>query len=158
MNMMIWRANFWIPFAWGLLLLLSWVGWGAAFQRVLKLNRGVPVGWALRAGWGMSAVLAVGGVLNALRLVSLGGLMPTGGDGGFGVFWLGSVSAGENAIATAAPLEALAARLVEMADAGGVGGCVWLLCQHRVPAAYVGRRCHRLHALHSENAPDRDVN
>jgi hypothetical protein len=68
---MIWRANFWEPFTLGLFLLLSWVGWGAALQRLLKLNRGVPAGWALRAGWGMSAVLALGGLLNALRLVSL---------------------------------------------------------------------------------------
>ena len=59
-----------LPFVWGLCLLLSWVGWGAALEYALKLNRGARVDWALRAGWGMAVVLALGGLMNLLQIIS----------------------------------------------------------------------------------------
>ena len=56
--------EFWIPFLWGLIILISWIGWGDLVRRVLFPNKNyVPADWALRAGWGMSATLAIGGWL-----------------------------------------------------------------------------------------------
>jgi hypothetical protein len=52
-------------FAFGLLLLGSWAGWGAAIHRLLF--RQIPADRALHAGWGLAFALVVGGVLNLSR-------------------------------------------------------------------------------------------
>jgi hypothetical protein len=53
---------------WGLLVLLAFVGWGDALAAVLFPGRGADFG--LRAIWGASAMLLVGGVLAASSLFS----------------------------------------------------------------------------------------
>jgi hypothetical protein len=52
----------------GLLLLGSWAGWGAAIHRILF--RRIPADRALHAGWGLAFALVVGGVLNLRRAIS----------------------------------------------------------------------------------------
>ena len=56
-----------IAAAWAVCLLLAFVGWGGLVERLL-LGDGVAAGWALRAVWGIAAVLALGGPLAALHL------------------------------------------------------------------------------------------
>jgi hypothetical protein len=62
------------PFAaslvWGALVLASFVGWGTLLAR--RLVPGRPVDPALRAAWGMALLVAVGGVLSMLCLISRG--------------------------------------------------------------------------------------
>src|SRR5262249_2621173 len=69
-----WIAFNWSEFAasalWGLLLLLSYVGWGALLNLLLYPQR--RLGWGLQAPLGMGLSLAVGGGLAMARLVSSG--------------------------------------------------------------------------------------
>lgn len=57
---------------WGLLVLLSWIGWGALFNRVAYGKE--RAGWALQAAWGMGIALFYGGLLCAASLASRGTL------------------------------------------------------------------------------------
>ena len=61
-------ASYAVMFGFGLLLLGSWAGWGAAIHRVLF--RRIPANRALHAGWGLAFTLVVGGVLNLMRAVT----------------------------------------------------------------------------------------
>jgi hypothetical protein len=54
--------------AWGLLVLLAFVGWGAGLNALLFRDRRADFG--LRAIWGASAMLFVGGILAAASLYS----------------------------------------------------------------------------------------
>ncbi len=56
-----------IPFAWGLAVLAAFVGWGGVVARLFGEGDRRP-DWGLAAGWGMAAMLALGG---ALALVGL---------------------------------------------------------------------------------------
>lgn len=47
---------------WGLALLASFIGWGAALLRLLRLSH--PFGWGLPAALGMALAVAIGGVLQ----------------------------------------------------------------------------------------------
>jgi len=58
-------------FVFGLLLLASWAGWGAALER-LVVGR-TTADRALHAGWGMAFAVVLGGALNLAALIS-----PTG--------------------------------------------------------------------------------
>src|ERR1700749_3756429 len=50
----------------GLLVLLSWFGWGAALFRILGIHQRLRAGWPLLAAAGMSVFLCYGGILNCL--------------------------------------------------------------------------------------------
>ena len=54
--------------AWGLLILLAFAGWGGVLDRLLFRDRSADFG--LRAVWGASVVLFVGGILAAASLFS----------------------------------------------------------------------------------------
>jgi hypothetical protein len=54
--------------AWAVCVLVAFVGWGGLVERLV--GDGAPAGWALRAVWGIAAVLVVGGPLAALHLAS----------------------------------------------------------------------------------------
>jgi hypothetical protein len=57
--------NFVLPFLWGCVVLVSWIGWG---QIITSLTGAIPKGQSdlpLLAGWGSCAMLFFGGILNA---------------------------------------------------------------------------------------------
>jgi hypothetical protein len=57
--------TFVLPFVWGCVVLMSWIGWG---QIIASLTGAIPKGQsdlALLAGWGSCAVIFFGGILNA---------------------------------------------------------------------------------------------
>jgi hypothetical protein len=60
-------------FAFGLVLLGSWAGWGALLQR-LFLER-VAASRALQAAWGLALTLAVGGLMNVAGQVTPHGIL-----------------------------------------------------------------------------------
>src|SRR5262245_50086230 len=62
------NASWGLSAAWAICLLIALVGWGGVVERLLGDD--VPAGWALRAVWGIAAVLVVGGPLAALHLAS----------------------------------------------------------------------------------------
>ena len=66
-------------FVFGLLLLGSWTGWGAAVHRLFF--RRVPVDLALQAAWGLAFALVVGGLLNLLRAATPAGIYLFSGTG-----------------------------------------------------------------------------
>jgi hypothetical protein len=55
-------------FVFGILLLASWAGWGAAVERLI-LGK-VAADRALHAGWGTAFTVLVGGVLNLSGAIS----------------------------------------------------------------------------------------
>ena len=61
--------SYWVSFAWGLALLLSFAGWGAAVARVAGVA-GEDRDWALCACWGMATVTALGGTLALFNLAN----------------------------------------------------------------------------------------
>jgi hypothetical protein len=63
------RPEFWMPFFWGLAMLVSWIGWGTLVQRIFRLRRS-PANWALRAGWGIALLLLLGGITSVLAVTS----------------------------------------------------------------------------------------
>ncbi|WP_394844303.1 hypothetical protein LZC95_45530 [Pendulispora brunnea] len=69
------RASHQLPglLLWGVLLSLSFAGWGAAIDRVGGHARAAD--WGLRAAWGMAWTIVAGGLLAALSLVSRGVLL-----------------------------------------------------------------------------------
>ncbi|MGN6367665.1 MAG: hypothetical protein ACTHN5_05345 [Phycisphaerae bacterium] len=85
--MMIFSAEYWAVFVWGVVVLASWVGWGELVRRVAGVSVG-RVGWAMKAGWGMAAVLGICGFLEwagigdqvALVIVVLAGVIVWGLD------------------------------------------------------------------------------
>ena len=71
--------------AWGLLLLVSFAGWGAALNAAVFRRKRAD--WGLRGAWGWAAVTALGGLLCALQLATRGVLVLVVGVGlvAFGV-------------------------------------------------------------------------
>ena len=55
-------------FFWSLLILFSFWGYGEILRRRIDRPEFVDLGWGLTCAWGMSVVLALGGVLMAFRL------------------------------------------------------------------------------------------
>jgi hypothetical protein len=58
---------YWLPFGWGLLVLLSFLGWGTAVERGLA---GTTADWGLRCGWGIAVTITIGGILASFSLAS----------------------------------------------------------------------------------------
>ena len=61
-------ASYSLAFGWGLLILLSFVGWGGVLNRLLFPEN--QKDWGQRAAWGLALSVVVGGVLNLLSLIS----------------------------------------------------------------------------------------
>jgi len=59
--------SYWTGFAWGLVVLVSFLGWGAAFARLAGICDD-DQDWTLCACWGIAVLLAVGGILALLGL------------------------------------------------------------------------------------------
>ena len=55
-------------FFWSLLILVSFWGYGELLRRRINRPEFADIGWGLTCAWGMSVVLALGGVLMAFRL------------------------------------------------------------------------------------------
>ena len=53
---------------WGLVLLISFIGYGKSVRRVLFPTE--RVGWAESAAWGIAFIIALGGWLNLAGIVS----------------------------------------------------------------------------------------
>lgn len=73
----LWRQTFLWQFAWGLVLIVSFIGWGtlltAALSRRKENGAWLTLGrvdWPLRAAWGMALAVVIGGVLCLFRLAS----------------------------------------------------------------------------------------
>src|SRR5579883_1453764 len=57
-----------LAFSWGLVILLSLIGWGIAVNRVLFPRDDFD--WGLQGAWGVSLCVALGGLLNLAKLTS----------------------------------------------------------------------------------------
>jgi hypothetical protein len=57
--------RFAVPLVWGLIVLISWIGWGDLAARVLFAGKRPRPDVGLRAGWGMCLTIFYGGLLNA---------------------------------------------------------------------------------------------
>ena len=68
---------YWIAFAWGLVITLTFVGWGVAAARVTGVAE-EDRDWALCASWGMAVVIALGGVLALFNLANRPALVSIG--------------------------------------------------------------------------------
>jgi hypothetical protein len=55
-------------FLWSLVIFASFIGYGETLRRALRRPEFDDLGWGLTAAWGMATVLAIGGLLMALRL------------------------------------------------------------------------------------------
>lgn len=55
-------------FFWSLLILVSFWGYGELLRRKINRPEFADIGWGLTTAWGMSVVLAIGGVLMAFHL------------------------------------------------------------------------------------------
>lgn len=60
--------NFILPALWGLVLLVSFIGYGASLRRLLFARD--EFGWANEAAWGMAFFLVLGGLLISVNAVS----------------------------------------------------------------------------------------
>ncbi len=69
--------SYWIGFAWGLAITLSFVGWGVAAARVTGVAE-EDREWALCASWGMAVVIALGGGLALFSLANRTALVGIG--------------------------------------------------------------------------------
>jgi hypothetical protein len=61
-------ALYFLAFAWGIVILLSLVGWGGVLNRLLFPKD--QTDWGQRAAWGLSFSVVIGGVLNVLLSIS----------------------------------------------------------------------------------------
>jgi hypothetical protein len=61
-------ASYFLAFVWGILILLSLIGWGGVLNRLLFPKE--ETSWGQRAAWGMAFSVVVGGVLNFLSCIS----------------------------------------------------------------------------------------
>jgi hypothetical protein len=61
-------------FFWSLLILISFWGYGELLRRRIDRPEFADLGWGLTCAWGMSVVLALGGVLMALHLAKAANL------------------------------------------------------------------------------------
>ncbi len=64
---------YFLSFLWGVCLLVSFTGWGAAVNNILF--PGARVDWGQRAAWGIAAVIFIGGILNLTSSVSTGSIL-----------------------------------------------------------------------------------
>ena len=74
-------TGFALPFLWGLLILLSWIGWGDVLSSIILGPNHSPRDPGIRAGWGMCVTILLGGILNASNLCGIwtvGGLVTIG--------------------------------------------------------------------------------
>jgi hypothetical protein len=69
--------SYWVGFAWGLAITLSFVGWGVAAARVTGVAD-EDRDWALCASWGMAVVVALGGALALFNLANRTALVTIG--------------------------------------------------------------------------------
>jgi hypothetical protein len=60
--------NYFLVFSWGILLLLSFIGWGNIINKILFHK--YRVDWGQRAAWGVAWAIAVGGLLNLTWSIS----------------------------------------------------------------------------------------
>lgn len=60
--------SYFLSFAWGILILISLIGWGGAINRILFPKHRVD--WGQRAAWGMAWSMCFGGVLNVTWTIS----------------------------------------------------------------------------------------
>ncbi|NOZ68849.1 MAG: hypothetical protein GXP46_06320 [Deferribacteres bacterium] len=60
--------TYFLSFLWGICILFSFTGWGAAVNNILF--PGARVDWGQRAAWGIAAVVLMGGILNLASIVS----------------------------------------------------------------------------------------
>ncbi|MCH8342743.1 MAG: hypothetical protein IH983_02020 [Planctomycetes bacterium] len=59
---------YFLAFAWGICILLSFIGWGTLVGRLALPGR--QVSWGQRAAWGMVLSVILGGLLNLFSLIS----------------------------------------------------------------------------------------
>ncbi len=59
---------YFLPAIWGLVLLVSFIGYGKLLRRLLFAKENL--GWANEGAWGMALIVALGGLLNLFYLVS----------------------------------------------------------------------------------------
>jgi len=59
---------YFLSFAWGIFILISFIGWGGAINRILFPKHRVD--WGQRAAWGMAWSMCFGGVLNLTWTIS----------------------------------------------------------------------------------------
>jgi len=60
--------SYFLSFAWGIWILISFIGWGTAINRFLFPKHRVD--WGQRAAWGMASSMCFGGVLNLTWTIS----------------------------------------------------------------------------------------
>jgi hypothetical protein len=61
-------VDYFLPLLWGLVLLGSFIGYGALLRRLLFDRE--RLGWASDAAWGMSFIVVLGGLLNGVHVIS----------------------------------------------------------------------------------------
>jgi hypothetical protein len=61
-------ASYFLAFAWGIVVLLSLVGWGGVLNRLLFPKD--QTDWGQRGAWGLALSVVVGGILNLLSCIS----------------------------------------------------------------------------------------
>jgi hypothetical protein len=66
--------SYWPSFAWGLIVLAAFAGWGCAAARVARIPA-EDRDWALSVTWGMAVVIAIGGVLALFGLANRAALI-----------------------------------------------------------------------------------
>src|SRR3954447_17765587 len=68
--------RYFVGFTWGFVLLASFAGWGHATCRILKLSpEGEVPDWGRAIVLGMSWIIALGGFLNLLRVMTWGAVL-----------------------------------------------------------------------------------
>ncbi len=55
-------------YLWGLCVIVSWAGWGGLLRSALRITDRRSADWGIRAGWGASVTIAIGGVLNLCHI------------------------------------------------------------------------------------------
>src|ERR1700694_3085791 len=60
--------SYFLAFGWGILILLSLIGWGGVINWLLFPKE--ETDWGQRAAWGLALSVIVGGVLNLLSSIS----------------------------------------------------------------------------------------
>ncbi len=81
-------ASYFFAFSWGIVILLSLIGWGSVLNRLLF--RTDPIDWGQRGAWGLASSVVVGGGLNLLGIISRTTILLYLGSGlaGWLIVWL----------------------------------------------------------------------
>jgi hypothetical protein len=61
-------TSYFLAFAWGLVILVAWTGWGRVLNRILFPE--ARTDWGQSAAWGLALTVVVGGILNVLSYIS----------------------------------------------------------------------------------------